>query len=690
MGAVFEVQHLDIERHYAAKLLHQSENPSRTRHFRQEARTISHIGSPWIVEIFDFQELADGRLMYLMELVNGASLHAVQTARGGPEGASPCDPARLIGLARQVCKGLQAAHEVGFVHRDIKPDNIMLSTDSRGREHVKIVDFGLAALLEGPKESNGAGTPAYMSPEQCKGQNTDARTDIYSLGITLYELATGRLPFNRTDAARLRDDHLFEQAAPPSELVDGFLPAGFDALILRCMAKQPRDRYASAAELEVALIELQLSLGLRTAWDEMPAPVLPGDTTARLERGLAQLRSEERRSKQRRIGLVAALVGLVAVGGLIGWKFDADAREIVLTQAEQELAALSKRASVAAAHARWIYTPPDEPDADTAYKVLLELERLDDGGSDRAHEVGGQLREEFSSTLVGLGDTYWERAGGRGFAREFYAQALVFQPDHERASERAGLGLVALAGLRDKAARGKFAHYELVAVTPLASLAWTDAEDRLHALETLRDTGELSLRSAAEVDVLLEDLRFESQRAEVAQLDEDPSGQAAAPDSKPGPASNDPVPGPIRYTVIEDTPTHRAGTHGGHGGNGSGSFDGLLDAAKSAYRALDLDRAANLYHRVLDLDAHNVTALVGLHHISFDRGEFKDALRYAEKAAQLRPKRGDLHLFMGDACMKVFDYGRARDHYERADQLGDRQAQQRIAFLDDLLGKAPS
>ncbi|WP_181234555.1 serine/threonine-protein kinase [Enhygromyxa salina] len=671
MGMVFEVQHLDIERHYAAKLLHHSENPSRTRHFRQEARTISHIGSPWIVEIFDFQELSDGRLMYLMELVNGVSLHADQVARSGRDGACPCDPARLIGLARQVCKGLQAAHQVGFVHRDIKPENIMITADARGREHVKIVDFGLAALLEGPKESNGAGTPAYMSPEQCKGQNTDARTDIYSLGITLYELATGRLPFARTDAARLRDDHLFEQPVPPSELVEGFLPVGFDALILRCMAKQSRDRYASAAELEAALIELQLSLGLRTAWDDLPAPELPGDATARLERGLAQLRSEDRRSQNRRIVLAAALVGLVGLGGLVGWKLHANAREVVVTEVERELAALSERASVAAAHARWIYPAVDEPEADTAYRVLIELERLDARGSERALDVGEQLREEFSSTLVGLGDTYWERPGGRGFAREFYAQALVFEPDHPRAGERARLSLIALAGLRDKAAAGDFANYELVAVAPLASLAQPDPEARYRALETLSHAGQLPARSAAEVDVLLEDLRAESEADEVADSDDEPTRVARGP-----------VPGPRRDKPIADAPRRRSD------GGSLDSVDSTLSEAKEAYGAGQLERAASLYHRMLELDAHNITALVGLHRISYDRGEFRDALRYAEQASRLRPKRAELHLFMGDACMKVLDYGRARRHYQRAEQLGDKQARHRLSFLADLLGRA--
>lgn len=672
MGVVFEVQHLDIERHCAAKLLHHSENPSRTRHFRQEARTISHIGSPFIVEIFDFQELPDGRLMYLMELVDGPSLYASQAAQAahaahaGQAGGRPCDPARLIGLARQVCKGLQAAHEVGFVHRDIKPENIMLSIDGRGREHVKLVDFGLAALLEGPKESNGAGTPAYMSPEQCKGENTDGRTDIYSLGVTLYELACGRLPFARTDPARLRDDHLFAQPVPPSELVEGFLPEGFDALILRCMAKQPGDRYASAAQLEAALIELQLALGLRTAWDDLPPPEFPGDATQRLERGLAQLRSEDRRSKRGRIVLGAALAILVALGGVVGWKLDADARAVVLTQSQQELAALSERASVAAAHARWIYPSVDEPEAETAYRVLLELERLD---IDSAIEVGQQLRDEFSSTLVGLGDTYWERAGGRSFAREFYAQALVFAPNHARAGERAALSPVALVALRDKAEAEEFTSYELVAVAPLVGLAQADQQGRLDAMVAFAESDQLSDRTKAEVELLIQDWSDERQPRPNAS-----GGEGADPEALLGEDGVNVDGRPVRAPT---EPRHHAR-----------ALATTLASAKSAYASGQRDEAERLYHRALEYDSHSVIALVGLHRINFDRGNHRDALRYAQQAAQLRPKRGDLHVFMGDSCMKVLDYSCARTHYQQAKQLGDKLSQQRLTLLSERLGEA--
>ena len=175
MGVVFEVEHLDIERRYAAKLLNVAKSPARTRRFREEARTISQIGSPWIVEIFDFKELPDGRLMYLMELVPGPSLYALQRDEGPPS------VPRLLGLARQVCKGLHDAHADGFVHRDIKPENIMLGVDEHGREQVKLVDFGLAGCWQARRSRTTAGRRHTCRPSNVSGRTpTSAPTSTRS------------------------------------------------------------------------------------------------------------------------------------------------------------------------------------------------------------------------------------------------------------------------------------------------------------------------------------------------------------------------------------------------------------------------------------------------------------------------------------------------------------------------------
>ncbi|HLT34664.1 MAG TPA: serine/threonine-protein kinase, partial [Enhygromyxa sp.] len=325
MGMVFEVRHLDIDRRFAAKLLYRSESTARARRFRREARTIGCIGSPWVVEIFDFKELPDGRLMYLMELVDGPSLFDRRRQIGRIE-LGP-----LIGLARQICKGLVDAHSRGFIHRDIKLENIMLAPEPDGRERVKIVDFGLSGILAEPHEPSRSGTPAYMSPEQCKGEPADARTDIYSLGVVLYELACGRLPFLSEDPETLLQDHALTAPVPPSAVADAKLPAGFDALVLRCLAKQPEDRFANASELEAALIELQLDQRLLTDWDDLPAPTVLEPRRRRLEQGLASLRRDRqrdrRRDRRRRVFASLALLVIIALSVAIGWRAGAGSRE---------------------------------------------------------------------------------------------------------------------------------------------------------------------------------------------------------------------------------------------------------------------------------------------------------------------------------------------------------------------------
>jgi tetratricopeptide (TPR) repeat protein len=665
MGTVFEVRHLDIDRHFAVKLLHRSESVARARRFRREAKTIGNIGSPWVVEIFDFKELPDGRLMYLMELVDGPSLLDRQRERGTLEFA------RLIGLARQICKGLTDAHARGFIHRDIKPENIMLATDSDGREHVKIVDFGLAGLLAEPNESSRAGTPAYMSPEQCKGEPADARTDIYSLGVTLYELACGTLPFVRETADAVRDDHVRKQPVPPSS-VDHSLPRRFDALVLRCLAKHPERRFANAAELEAALIELQLELGLQTEWDDLPAP--PVERRPMLELGLDNLRRNQQRERARRTLFGFALASLIAISSALGWWIGAEARSDAVAQAKADVEALREAVRQAANERRWVYPSAEQPEETTAYGLLLELESLD---VDAAHDVGQQLRQELANQLLAHGDAYWNKPGGRSFAREFYAHVLVFEPDNARALARAGLSRSAVAALRERAATGQFDEFELDAMAPLAALTEPDEQARLKALvEISEDPEQLPSSVALSIDQLIAGLRGDQpkQAGEPLEYVIDPVEITAEPfavaddvELEQAPSESSSKPAPSKKSARAEAAM-------------------LATQGDEAYESGQRDEAERLYQRSLQLDGDNLAALIGLHRINFDHGQFKDALAYAKQALALRPKRSDLNLYVGDSCMKVLDYNCARSHYEHALELGSKQASQRLRMLDERLG----
>src|SRR5690348_10371190 len=198
MGVVYAAEHVDLEKRVAIKLLagRVAQRGDAVERFRNEARTASKIGSPYICDVTDFGELADGRLFLVMEYLSGRPLRAPLDSEGY------ITPARAIPILRQVAKALGAAHDKGIIHLDVKPDNVML-LDGR-RESIKVVDFGVAGLLgdrpldqgNGELETTVNGTPAYMAPERALGRGYDHRSDIYSLGVMAYEVLTGTIPFD--------------------------------------------------------------------------------------------------------------------------------------------------------------------------------------------------------------------------------------------------------------------------------------------------------------------------------------------------------------------------------------------------------------------------------------------------------------------------------------------------------------
>ena len=219
------------------------------RRFVDEARAVNKIGHPNIVDIFSFGWLPDRRHYFVMEFLDGQSL--ADRMKRGPFQA---DEARR--LLRQICQALEAAHRQGIVHRDLKPDNIWIVQPQHGDSYAKLLDFGIAKLMgdadEGQRTQTGIvmGTPAYMSPEQCRGVNVDKGTDIYALGMILYEMFAGRLPFQGS-FAELITHHLMTVPEPPSRHRP--MPRALEQLIMRCLDKDPAQRPQSAEELGRAL-----------------------------------------------------------------------------------------------------------------------------------------------------------------------------------------------------------------------------------------------------------------------------------------------------------------------------------------------------------------------------------------------------------------------------------------------------
>ena len=249
MGRVYRVRHRRLGRSFALKALRAdlARESVLADRFLQEARAAAVVTHPNVVQINDFGTLASGQPYFVMELLEGRTLTRILREEG------PVEPARCIGIARQIAEALAAAHAMGVIHRDLKPDNIILVRPSGSHTTVKVLDFGLAKVAGSSRLTRPGvvfGTPYYMSPEQAAGEEFDHRVDIYALGIVIFELITGRVPFEADTYMGVLSKHI--HAAPP-QLRDFKVPleglSGFEEIIAVCLAKKPQDRWPSMTEL---------------------------------------------------------------------------------------------------------------------------------------------------------------------------------------------------------------------------------------------------------------------------------------------------------------------------------------------------------------------------------------------------------------------------------------------------------
>jgi serine/threonine-protein kinase len=256
MGEVYLAEHVLLRRPCAIKLIRpeRAGEPANLLRFEREVRTTATLTHPNTVQIYDYGHAEDGTFYYVMEYLPGLTLAQLVERYG------PLPPARAIHLLRQICGALAEAHAAGLIHRDIKPANVILCERGGLHDVVKLLDFGLVlAQGIGPdgekltQEGAIPGTPAYMSPEQASGSdNLDARTDIYSVGCLAYFLLTGRSPFAGRPAVRMLAAHMYEM---PESLICRCpeVREELQSLVLRCLAKDPAERFASARDLENAL-----------------------------------------------------------------------------------------------------------------------------------------------------------------------------------------------------------------------------------------------------------------------------------------------------------------------------------------------------------------------------------------------------------------------------------------------------
>jgi tRNA A-37 threonylcarbamoyl transferase component Bud32/tetratricopeptide (TPR) repeat protein len=655
MGVVYAAFDEQLDRRIAIKVLTAEHASVRSRaRIMREAQAMAKLSHPNVVHVYETGEVGS-HIYVAMEFVRGRTF-------GDWLAAAPRTLLERLEVVMQAGEGLVAAHAAGIIHRDFKPDNVMVGDDGR----VRVLDFGLARAHEDVEGKLGdtvetqmpqragnvlsdqltqygaiMGTPNYMSPEQHYGLPTDVASDQFNFCVVLYEALYGERPFSGDSRVALAYATRQGQIRPaPAE---ARVPPKWREVLLRGLASEPGGRWPS----------------MRALLDE-----------------LRRVASPARKRPAVLVGGISAAVALAATGVAAVLVLGAPSAE-ELTQVQ----VLEGAARLAASRAHWVY-PAEERPEDTALRHVTSLRELDGDLDDQGEARADDLSDEFAGTLVRLGDQYWDAEGGRLFARDFYAQALMFDATLELARERSGFLSAELADLRERAKTGDFSREELAAAEELAELA----TPMLEAGAPTADSTAIAERVASVARKARKRRAGQSHSRPPADPAE-PTRPVDAPDPAAGPvdpiASGDPA-APVDEAG-EEVPTEAGAEL--DPAQAEAAAKALVAEALRLKRQGKREAALKKLFQATKVDRRHAPAWDALRDLHFQVGAYQEAAGYGEKAVKYASRNGRYHLRLGEAYWKLKDYEHAEASWKIAQSLGVDQATARLQELREKLGR---